>query len=365
VTPSDAPLLRVWREPSRALQLDGPGWTEFLQHARRAAVLGRLGALLRDEGLLDRIPPKAAAHLRSGLVVAAHAERVISWEVRQLERVLGSLDSDLVLLKGAAYLVGGLRVARGRMCSDVDILVPREHLDAVEKMLLASGWAQVMLEPYDQLYYRRWTHELPPLVHRERLTAVDVHHGILPVTSRLKPDPVGLLAQTRALPEPWSRWKVLSSEHMVLHAAAHGFHDGELQEPLRDILDIHQLVSEFAEGDPAFGERLWSEAASLGLERPLHYALRYAGCELGTAVAQSPPTTVRPVLQRAMDACVHRALRSHESPSRDARTWAASWLLYLRSHWLRMPPGLLARHLATKALRTREALHQPSAGQHE
>jgi hypothetical protein len=24
-------------------------------------------------------------------------------------------------------------------------------------------------------------------------------------------------------------------------------------------------------------------------------------------------------------------------------------LVYIRAHWLRMPPGLLARHLATKA----------------
>ena len=94
----------------------------------------------------------------------------------------------------------------GRMCSDVDILVPRERLDLFERALLANGWVHVTLEPYDQLYYRRWTHELPPLVHRDRLTAVDVHHGILPVTSRLKPDLTRLLAQARALPGPWSRW---------------------------------------------------------------------------------------------------------------------------------------------------------------
>jgi hypothetical protein len=30
---------------------------------------------------------------------------------------------------------------------------------------------------------------------------------------------------------------------------------------------------------------------------------------------------------------------------------AARWLLYVRSHWLRMPPWLLTRHLTIKALR--------------
>jgi len=30
----------------------------------------------------------------------------------------------------------------------------------------------------------------------------------------------------------------------------------------------------------------------------------------------------------------------------------AVWLLFVRSHWLRMPPGLLAAHLLRKAFRT-------------
>jgi hypothetical protein len=36
-----------------------------------------------------------------------------------------------------------------------------------------------------------------------------------------------------------------------------------------------------------------------------------------------------------------------DHPSR----WAAvaRWLIYVRAHWLRMPPGLLAKHLSHKA----------------
>ena len=40
----------------------------------------------------------------------------------------------------------------------------------------------------------------------------------------------------------------------------------------------------------------------------------------------------------------------------------ALWVLYLRSHWLKMPPLLLARHLATKLLhRLRSRFRLPSA----
>ena len=41
----------------------------------------------------------------------------------------------------------------------------------------------------------------------------------------------------------------------------------------------------------------------------------------------------------------------------------ALWVLYLRSHWLKMPPLLLARHLTIKLLdRWRSRLRLPSAG---
>jgi hypothetical protein len=292
-------------------------------------------------------------HLTSGLAVAAHAERVIRWEVRQLERVLDDLDTDLVLLKGAAYLVAGLEVSHGRLCSDVDILVPKDRLSQVETRLLARGWEHIKLEPHDQLYYREWTHELPPLRHEERQVVVDIHHGILPVTSRLRPDPSRLLAHARPLPQPWARWKILSPEHLVLHAAAHGFHDGELQNPVRDILDVHLLVTQFGARHPPFGNRLHEEARHLGLERPLHYALRYATRYLGELAGVESSRDHRPTLEAAMDVCVDRAVRSCVTPPAGTAGWLALSSLYLRSHWLRMPPGLLVRHLGTKVLRGR------------
>lgn len=356
----EAPLiLRVWSEPAGALALGPREWEALLGQARRTQLLARLGSRFEKEGLLAQLPERARRALEAELVLARHEARVLRWEVRCLGRVLSPVCPSLVLLKGAAYELAGLEVARGRMSSDIDVLVPREQIVAAEAALLANGWDHVKLEPYDQLYYREWTHELPPLRHRERETVVDVHHGILPVTSRLTPDPARLLARAQPLPGPWSRWKVLSPEHMVLHAAAHGFHDGELQNPLRDILDVDQLTAEFSERDPAFGDRLWDEASPLGLERPLHYALRYATRYFGTRRATGPRDSVRPALQSSMDACVGRAVRSHLESQPGAAARVALSLLYVRSHWLRMPPGLLVRHLGAKALRPQDARGRP------
>ena len=49
-----------------------------------------------------------------------------------------------------------------------------------------------------------------------------------------------------------------------------------------------------------------------------------------------------------MDALCARALEPRVGvPEWEVRT--AMWMLYVRSHWMRMPPLLLARHLWIKA----------------
>jgi hypothetical protein len=97
----------------------------------------------------------------------------------------------------------------------------------------------------------------------------------------------------------------------------------------------------------------------LGLQRPLYHALRHVEAILGTAVpaavtrelAQAAPPTPVAAL---MDALWSRALRPLHASARDAMTPAALFVLYVRAHWLRMPPLLLARHLTIKALKLHE-----------
>jgi hypothetical protein len=54
-----------------------------------------------------------------------------------------------------------------------------------------------------------------------------------------------------------------------------------------------------------------------------------------------------------MDALYTRALQPYHPEAADALTPLAHQLLYLRGHWLRLPPALLAYHLSVKALRKR------------
>ena len=103
-----------------------------------------------------------------------------------------------------------------------------------------------------------------------------------------------------------------------------------------------------------FWRDLVREAHELGLTRPSYYALRYSRRLLDTPVPREVVDEVaawapaRPV-RLLMDALVERALPAEFSPASSAATLA----LYVRSHWLRMPPLMLVRHLARQSVRRR------------
>jgi hypothetical protein len=283
--------------------------------------------------------------------MACHHERTVRWEVNRLERVLPD-PAKVVLLKGSAYVMAQLPPARGRLYSDVDLLVPRADLPAIESSLLGNGWEPLKLLPYDQRYYRTWMHELPPLRHRERGTVVDVHHAILPESGRLHPDSASLLE--RAVGVRGSPFKVLAPADMVLHSAAHMFQDGQLAGAIRDLTDLDDLLRLFG-GQNRFWEEIVPRAERLELGRPLFYALRYATSLLGTPVPAAVDIDSRrfapvSVSLRVMDRLVGHALRPFHPDESSWRAEIASFLLYVRSHWLRMPPLLLLRHLTTKFL---------------
>lgn len=346
-------LLKKLKKPDTLPSVSLKEWDSLLPQARRSGVVAKFYTSLETQGQLDCIPPQMQPHLEAAAIIAAEHERRTRWECNRIQRALFDLPQrnfPVVLLKGAAYVMAGLSCARGRLVSDVDIMVPKSSLSAIEMVLHQHGWESVKNSDYDDHYYRQWMHELPPLRHRVRGTTVDVHHAILPITSRLKPDPDQLLAASRPL--PGSPFRVFAPADMVLHSAAHAFHDGELANPLRDLLDLHELLCHFSVHEPDFWDTLPQRARQLHLERPLFYGLRYTQRFLDTPV----PAAVTRALQSSAPPWPVRILMDHlvamitlaESPRRIGLT-TARWLLYLRSHWLRMPPLLLARHLTIKA----------------
>lgn len=329
-------------------------WDLLIRQARHSNLLGRLAYRLSEQQLLTQLPAQPRSHLESALGVAKRQTQAVKWEVNRIAHALAPIDTPVILLKGAAYIMLGLPAAQGRLFSDVDILVDKSKLEAVELALKIHGWITTHHDAYDQRYYRTWMHELPPMQHLTRQTLLDVHHTILPETARYHPDPQQLLNAALAVAGFADRVKTLAPADMLLHSATHLFHEGELNHGLRDLTDLDSLLRHFSAQDTAFWEKLITRAQQLDLTRPLYYALRYTSMLLETPV---PPAILRTarvgapawITRKTMDALFRRAFQPPHPSCEDWLTQPALWLLFVRAHWLKMPPWLLFRHLFHKA----------------
>lgn len=324
---SGALLVRALRDPASTVALDAGGWTGLIAAARAEQLVGTLAC--RVQGLAK--PPAAERILADARASAEQGRTLAMWEAEMAARALLPLGAPVVLLKGTAYVAAGLEAGRGRSIGDLDILVPHDALDAVEAALLAAGWEWVKPDAYDDAYYRRWMHELPPLIHRERDRMIDLHHTILPRTARPTPDATALIAESVPLA---NGLRVLSPEDMVCHAVAHLFADGDLSGGLRNLWDLHCLLDDFA--TPQDMRRLETRAARHQIEVHLARALRLRNALFGEGARLT-----------ALDRLYVRRLLARDSWGR-ARAPATRGGFYLRSHLLRMPPAMLVRHLWTK-----------------
>ncbi len=349
-------LLLPLREPERLRTLTPGQWDLLMRQGRRADLLARMAERIEAAGRWADVPPEVARHLQAMRLLAGRQHEELRHESAQLLRVFEQAGLPLVLLKGAAYVLQGLRVGEGRMVSDIDILVPRDRLADVESALMLNGWVSTNHDPYDQRYYRTWMHELPPMRHLRRGTVLDVHHALVPLSGRLRADPAAVLADVRPIPgHPGVH--ALSPVDMVLHSAAHLYAEGELELGCRGLLDIELLIGEFGQ-DPAFWTALTRRAEALRWQRPLAQALVYLDELLRTPLpaeargwaAREHARAVPGWRRRLLDAMYRRALRPDHGSFSDRWTALARGGLYLRGHWLRMPPWLLAGHLARKSL---------------
>ncbi|MBF0310544.1 MAG: nucleotidyltransferase family protein [Magnetococcales bacterium] len=340
--------------PDQAETLTPDQWRPLLEAAYRGRLQGVLAAHLRRAGVIGRLPERLRDLLEGAAVQGVAHERGLRWEVNRLRRALLGTGVAPVLLKGGAFTLAGLPWAEGRLSVDLDILVAESHLERVEAALLRHGWETTHTDPYDQRYYRQWMHELPPLSNRQRGSELDVHHNLLPRSGRVTPDASLLLDEVVPLTGEGEGFGRLQDTDMMLHGVVHLFQDGDGDDKLRELIDLAGMVRHFG-GNPHFWTELLRRSGQLGLGRPLHYALNALGLlevDVPLPVRQAvsawaPPAPIDRLMRR-----LWAAVLFPDAP-RERPWWreVALLILYGRSHWLRMPPGLLTLHLARKAWR--------------
>ncbi len=363
------PAVFAWlpalRDPALVLGWELARWEYVIRLSRRLRLLGRLAEGVAAAGLLEQVPAQAARHLRAEMHVSRWRTAALRWVLERVGTALSEAPYPRVLLKGAAYLGQELPIAKGRLPSDADILVPLEHLADAQARLLRAGWAEAGMDDHDQRYYREWSHELPPMRHPLHALELDLHHNIVPPVARATVDAAPLLA--RLQPSIWPGWQVLQPADQLLHSATHLFGDSEARDRLRDLVDLDGLMRHFGR-DPAFWLELPERARELGLDEPLalacHFVERWLDTPVPAPARRRIATNGPPAWRRAW---LHPLLASALTPSgpdegpRPGQDLAAQALL-VRYHYRRMPLGLLVPHLWHKARkRSAAAVADPPA----
>jgi Uncharacterised nucleotidyltransferase len=347
--------LQVLRRPELTLTWSLADWERVVRLSRRLRLLARLAESLIAAGLMEQVPAVVRRHLLGEQRLSQWRIQAVVWALDRVEATLAEAGYPKVLLKGAAYIGQNLPIAAGRLPSDLDILVPLAHMPDALTRLEQAGWSAGEIDEHDRRYYRDWSHEVPPMTHPLHRIELDLHHNILPPVARTHVDADLLLARLR--PSKWPAWQVLHPVDQVLHSAAHLFLDSELQDRVRDLVDLDGLLRHFG-AEPAFWTELPGRARQLGLAEPLalacHFTTRWLGTPIPTAVqaaveAQGPSRARRAWLLPLM-AAVLTPTEPDDMPS--FRQNAAALLVLTRYHRQRLPLRLLLPHLWHK-MRTR------------
>ncbi|MEO1045228.1 MAG: nucleotidyltransferase family protein [Pseudomonadota bacterium] len=327
-------LVTLLRYPDAAANIAVDGWTDILCVARAEMLLATLGARLQDQPLPDAVT-RIFTDVRRDCTGNQQRAR---WEANRAASLLAPLGITPILLKGTAYLASDHTAAQGRHIGDLDIMVPRAALETVEAALLGTGWEWVKDDPYDQAYYRQWMHELPPLIHQDRDAMIDVHHTILPLTARPMPDAGAMIARARSVGDGLA---ILDPCDMICHCAAHFHADGDMAGGLRNLWDFHLLISDFCRSSEQWSE-LRQRSGEHQLWPTLQGTLRLAHALYGTI--WPPEWGAKWGLREAF---FQRRLLARNGWGQETRP-VTRLAIYIRSHWLRMPPLMLARHLWIK-----------------
>jgi hypothetical protein len=300
--------LSPWVEAeARRLSEQELSWRSILIDARRHGVLPLLAKNL-DGFDSDAIPAEARDELEDACRANAARNALLARELTRVLGVLARAGVPAAPLKGVALadlLYGDITL---RVCSDVDVLVPRPAVSEAVGALSSAGyrpegelWAgsrerELALDSDIEAAFRRRDHPAAPVV--------DLHWDI---ARRWRTDGKALenlwaeaspatfwgIAGYRLNPE----WELL---YLALHAVRHRWR------VLKWLVDIH----DYASTQPVDWDRLAAKADGLGWGRALRLTLGLCRALFDTAV---PPPLARPVPRWAF-----AELHGPDAPWRDA-----------------------------------------------
>lgn len=343
-------LWKALHQPSTLADLNGRQLSDLVRLAWRQGLAPRLGLEADKAGILSSLPAQAQAALGDLVIDGETYRRRLQFETERINSALRDAGFPVVLLKGGAYGAAKLPFAAARISTDVDILVPKSALLACENALTAAGWVMEAKSEYDDVYYREWMHELPPMRHEIRKTVIDVHHTIVPPVARITPAPDKIIED--AVATDFDTLMRPNLVDMFIHCALHTFYDGDFAGALRAFVDLRDLMTAGLQDSPDFIDAVIARSNLHEAQRPVSDALTMLAQYADLTLTETQKGFIRQYgrlapIQSTLDwAVFQRAFACVPFRYRDA--WLPRFVLYARGHWITMPPGMLVRHTSSR-----------------
>ncbi|CAA0362485.1 conserved hypothetical protein [Alteromonas infernus] len=342
-------LIDLVTNKKSTLQLEKSEWCDVVALSRQLGFLPFLYQISREENTLTLMPMSVASQLKSAYYELLKQHDSINWHLLQL-RKNNPGDLKITLLKGAAYIMAGKKNAKYRLLSDIDLLVEKNFLDDAEFWLFINGFAVSVSDEYDDYYYRQWMHELPPFVNSKSGLVVDLHHNLLPISSKRHIN-ASLIVDNGV--ELEQNLIVPNDEDLIIHSAVHLIQDSVFNRSLRDLCDQYWLLKDFIEQNGTSASLL-ERAKSLSLGIDLAKSLSLMSEVLGRSLSTEELAFVGQMLRRKRLWIVEKkcyVIMLHQPVVSEwkAKHHAASLYLFVKSHLIKMPIKLLVKHAVIKS----------------
>lgn len=334
--------------PEIATGLPLDRWAQLILILRECKLLASFYHVSIEKKCFEHYSEYVQKHLYAASIHAARQNTQVLFEGDNLRTLLAKIDVNPIFLKGANYILRDSINSRGRIVSDIDILVKKEDIKKVESTLKSALWQSEKLSDYDDKYYRKWAHEIPPLIHLLRETVLDVHHNFyLPISGRA-PNMILFASSAETVT---GGCLVLGEAETVLHSIIHLFMNEDFTNAFRDLYDLHLLIHEYESDE--FWQTLDTLAHTTKFEKELYYCL--------VLLVKIFDARKQPIFAKldnrykslSSDIFIHTVLFNGVTPRHSLlnnyKNRTARFFVFIRGHWIKMPVHILMVHLTIKS----------------
>ncbi len=326
-------------------------WFSLIALCRQLGLLAVLADKVDSSNVCPNVWNRISTHLISAKLQVINQQKSVKWHIEKL--VENNPDGiQFLVLKGAAYIFAEKSIAVGRTMTDVDILVTKSSLDNAEFWLFLNGYALINNDDYDDFYYRQWMHELPPFVNTTGGLTLDLHHNLLPITSKRFIEPQLLFDEASEVGPNLFR---PCDADLIIHSAVHLLQDSVFNRTLRDLNDLYHLIEALVQHDKNT-VKLIERAKTLRLEKDLAKVFALLECVYQRKLSNIESDFVKQCLGESLiwrleRYCYITMLQQPVLVDWTVKHHLSSWILFVKSHLIKMPLSLLIKHSYVKTIK--------------